>query len=177
MTLSSSPEPGFTEAFPLGVPIPPNLAQIAGYPGNAQFIAFWWEPLGDEIYFSDGRMSGTGATFAFLAWMRHPKVAPHLRSFDIGSSGESGTHALLLDTMSNHMQVVLRSEVIAFLRSQHPPPELTKEQIRTIQSNIERLLSEHVQAPMPAEEIARRMREEQEAVREMMEFLGGWGQD
>lgn len=76
------------------------------------------------------------------------------------------------------MQVVLRSEVIPFLRSQHPPPpQLSEDQLRTIQSDFERLLSKHVQMPMPDEEIARRMREQQESIQEMVEFLERWKQD
>lgn len=172
MTLSNHPEHGLLKSEPLDVPIPPNFARIVGYPGEAQYVAFWWEPYGDEIYFSDGRMSGTGASYAFLAWMRHPKVEPYLRSFDIGSSEESGTYALLLGTNDSQMQVVLRSDVIPFLRIQHPPPpQLSEEQIRTIQSGIERLLSEYGQTPISTEEIAKRMRSQQEAVNKMIEFL------
>lgn len=178
MTLSNAPEPNFTESFPLDVPIPPNLAHIAGYPGQAQFVAFWWEPCGDEVYFSDGQMSGTGNSYAFLTWRHHPNVSFHIDQWDIGSSEELGTHALLLDTDDNQMQVALKSDVIPFLRSQHPPPlELTNEQICTIQSNIERLLLEHGQTPISAEEITRRMREQQEAVNEIMAFLDEWGQN
>ncbi len=44
----------------LPVPVPPNLAELAGYPGDARWVALCWQPCGDEAEYDDGRSSGTG---------------------------------------------------------------------------------------------------------------------
>ena len=45
---------------PLSVPVPSELAETLGYPGDARFVAFCWEPAGDEVVYEDGRLGGTG---------------------------------------------------------------------------------------------------------------------
>lgn len=178
MTLTPDhPEEQFTEAVRLSVPVPPNLATVAGYLGKARHVAFWWEPCGDEVYYSDGQLSGTGNSNAFLAWMRHPTVGPRLRDYDLGSSEESGTHALLLDQDQEQLQVLLRSEAVAFLRHQHPPlPPLTEEQRKRVEKRIEELLKESQFSQMPsAEEIAKRMQQQHEELKQLLKFLDEQG--
>src|SRR5207244_734575 len=68
------------------LPVPPNLAEAFGYRGEARFVAFRWEPAGDELVYDDGRLSGTGDPWTFLAYRRHAKVTPHLKPYNLGHS-------------------------------------------------------------------------------------------
>jgi hypothetical protein len=82
---------------PLKAPVPPMLATAIGYKGDARFVSFHWTPYGDEAEYSDGRLSATGNWQAFLAYIQHPAVSPHLRDYDLGSSDSEAMHALILD--------------------------------------------------------------------------------
>lgn len=42
----------------LGVPAPARLAQATGCRGEARWVAFHWEPCGDEFFYDDGRSVG-----------------------------------------------------------------------------------------------------------------------
>jgi hypothetical protein len=68
---------------PVDVPLPPQLAETFGYPGQARYVAFHWTPSGDEVYYDDGRLGGTGASWAFLTYKRHPAVEPLLVSIPL----------------------------------------------------------------------------------------------
>src|ERR687896_2600038 len=82
---------------PLPAPVPPILAQAIGYTGDARYVAFNWTPYGDEAEYFDGRSSATGNWQAFLAYIQHPAVSPHLNDYDFGSSESEAKHALILD--------------------------------------------------------------------------------
>src|SRR5262249_57278337 len=38
----------------LSVPVPPRLAELIGYRGEARWVAVHWEPCGDESFYDDG---------------------------------------------------------------------------------------------------------------------------
>jgi hypothetical protein len=81
----------------LSVPVPPGLAEAIGYRGEARWVAFHWEPCGDESFYDDGRSSGTGAPWPYLAFARHPVVAPAIAPYDLGSSDSEARECLVLD--------------------------------------------------------------------------------
>lgn len=67
------------QAFvPLACPVPPMLETAIGYSADADFVAFYWTPCGDEAIYDDGWISGTGEWDAWLAFIRHPRIAPAL---------------------------------------------------------------------------------------------------
>src|SRR5947209_4402439 len=77
---------------PLPVPVPPQLEEAIGLPDTAaRWVSLHWTPPGDTVVHDDGRTSGTGHGWGWLAWARHPAVAPHLAPYDLGSSEEEGT--------------------------------------------------------------------------------------
>jgi hypothetical protein len=102
---------------PLPVPVPPMLELALDYPGQARLLAFFWSPMGDEALYHDGQRSGVGDWTAYLAFVRHPLVEPHLRSFDLGSSEEEARHWLVLDREARSLSV-LPAEEAALLLSQ-----------------------------------------------------------
>ena len=60
----------------LKVPVPPNLEEALGYDGKARYVAFYWEPAGDEAMFDDGRISTEADWRALLIYLRHPTTEP-----------------------------------------------------------------------------------------------------
>src|ERR1051326_450013 len=81
----------------LPIPVPPMLEQALAYPGQARLVAFCWSSLGDEAMYADGRCSGEADWAAYLAFVEHPRVEPHLRPYDLGSSEEEARAFLMLD--------------------------------------------------------------------------------
>src|SRR5438876_10696714 len=118
--LPDDPEP--LPGDPISLPLPPAIAETFGYRGDARYAAFYWIPDGDEVVYDDGRLSGTGATWAFLAYRRHAAVAPTLESYNLGYSDVAAEHCLLIDREEGRASVAPLAEAQAFLRDQHPPP-------------------------------------------------------
>ncbi len=135
----------------LGVPVPPKLAEIFGYAGEARFVGFYLEPTVDELMFDDGHTSATGEWYAFERWREHPAVAGHLQDVNLGGSDLDATHWLIIDRERDLLYVARVSTAQAFLQEQHPrPPE---------------------RQPCETAEIYRRMQGQQRAVAEMLAFL------
>lgn len=103
---------------PLPVPVPPMLEQALGYPGQARLVAFFWSPLGDEAVFNDGWCSGDADWTAYLAFVEHPTVEPHLRPFDLGSSEDEARHWLVLDREERTLSILPAREAAALLQQQ-----------------------------------------------------------
>ncbi len=157
---------------PIDLPLPPDVTAAFGYRGDARFVGFYWSPAGDDVVYDDGRSSGSGQSWSFLAYKRHRAVAPLLRDVDLGSSEEDGTHVLLIDRTANRASVAHAAEARAFLQQQHPPePELTPEQQAEFEKELTRLLAEHRTRPIDHEAIAREMNEQRGRVGRMMSWL------
>jgi hypothetical protein len=165
MTDDPTPGPGLT---PVDVPVFPGLARAFGYPGGARFVRFFWEPCGDEVLYDDGRRSGTGDPYAFLAYRKHPAVLPLLRPDNLGSSD----HCLLFDQEQGAAFVCPTARGRALVRDQHPEPEPpTPYEAEEALRDFETAWRE---VEVPREEIARAMKERHEAVTRMIARLDGW---
>ncbi len=44
----------------LAATAPPMLCEAVGYSGSARYVGFYWTPYGDEIIYTDGRLSADG---------------------------------------------------------------------------------------------------------------------
>jgi hypothetical protein len=121
MKKAAQPATGLTS---LNIPVPPMLAKSIGYTGAARFVSFHWTPAGDETDYSDGRVSATGNWQAFLAFIHHPAIMPHLEHYDFGSSDSEAKHALILDQEQQALFVAPVREAEKFLSEQWPngPP-------------------------------------------------------
>ena len=104
--------------IPLPIPVPPMLEQAVDYPGQARLVAFFWSPLSDEALYHDGQRSGEVAWEAYLAFVKHPTVEPHLRPFDLGSSEEEARHWLVLDREARTLSVLPVEKAAALLQQQ-----------------------------------------------------------
>lgn len=99
------------------IPCPPEVEQAIGYEGEARYCAFYWLPGCDEVVYDDGSSSGTGRWQAYLSFINHRRVQPHLMGhiclscsgktcqscrkgfviFNFGDSNSEAEHWLLLD--------------------------------------------------------------------------------
>lgn len=169
-------EPQPLPGTPLEVPVPPNLAEAFGYRGGARYVGFHWEPAGDELVYDDGRLSGTGDPWAFLAFRRHPAVEPHLEAFNLGYSDLEAEHCLILDRAEEQAAVAPIAAARAFLQAQHPPaPPLAPAEIAAVQQAIEEALRARSREVRIDPEVVRRwMDEQRQAIERMLAYLDQW---
>lgn len=167
--------------MPLPVKLPWSFEKALGYPRGFRWVAFFWEPCGDEVIFDDGFCSADGNPWGFLQFTSHPKIKPWLNGYNIGSSEDAATHWILCDLQDREIFVGERKETRAFLldevRKYAPhitkpvtPIEISPEKFEELLKNIRENMS---RTPVPsAEEIMEKMRRDKEAVEEMISELG-----
>lgn len=158
----------------LTIPVPPGLAEAIGYRGEARWVAFHWEPCGDESFYDDGQSSGTGSPWAYLAFVRHAVVAPEIAPYDLGSSDSEARECLVLDRGEELLYAAPVRSARQFLVEQHPPlPELTAEELSALRDHLDSLSREWREESVqvsPAE-IVRAMEEEKRAIKAIVDFL------
>lgn len=163
------------------VELPKSFEEALGCPGSLKWVAFYWEPCGDEAMYDDGVTSGDCNWEGYLAFMRHPRVGPWPFDYDFGSSDSEATHWLLCDLESREVYVGEKEEVKAFLVSEAKKvvPDISilekkagvsPEEFKVLASQIREALN-RVPAPSMAE-VEEKMRRDQEAVEKMVAELG-----
>lgn len=100
------------------LPVPPAFTQTLGYTGSRRFAAFYWIPVGDELMYTAGQISGTGDSVSWLLWTRHRAVAPALLGVAVGSSDAEAAHWLLLDRQEACFYLGTAHAVAHFLHDQ-----------------------------------------------------------
>ena len=163
------------------VKLPESFEEALGYPGQLKWVAFYWEPCGDEAMFDDGICSGDGNWWGYQAFVDHPNVAPWLSPYDLGSSDAEATHWLLCDLETREVYVGERELVRSFLINeakrvlpQLPIVEASPEELKGVLAKmLDPLREELKQLPAPSmEEVEEKMRKDQEAVEKMVAELG-----
>ena len=161
-----------SDLTPLNVPVPPMLAKVMGYRGEARFVSFQWPPYGDEADYSDGRGSGTGDWQGFLAFIHHPAVSPQLQGYDLGSSDSEATHALILDQEKQLLFIAPARDAEKFLQAQWPkapPIRMSKEEYNALVMKALKNLSYAQDVSM--KEVERRIAEHHALIKEMEQWL------
>ncbi|MFH0801912.1 MAG: hypothetical protein V2A78_05935 [bacterium] len=165
------------------VKLPWSFEDALGYPRGFRWVAFFWEPCGDEAIYDDGYCSTDCNWWGFLQFTRHPSVRPWLNSCDLGSSEDEATHWLLCDLESRDIFVGERAEVKEFLVNEvkkYVPEErlpaesrvkISPEEMAELLIKIREELQE-VPAPSIAE-IQEKMRRDKEAVEKLVAELAG----
>jgi hypothetical protein len=161
-----------TDLTPLNIPVPPMLAKAIGYTGEARFVSFQWTPYGDETDYSDGRVRPTGNWQAFLAYIRHPAVSPHLGDYDFGSSETEARHALILDQVKPALFVAPVREAEKFLSEQWPTKQSITMSQRKYTAQVMKALK-NVKPPkdISINEIQRRIEEQYALVESLQQWL------
>jgi hypothetical protein len=112
------------------------LEEALGYAGTARWVAFSWEPCGDELRYHDGAVSADGSWHAWLTFVRHRRIAPPLASYHFGNSEAEAQHWLLLDRETRTLSVGTVADVRQFLRQAAPPPVLTLDAVPALLATI-----------------------------------------
>jgi hypothetical protein len=162
----------FSDLTPLNVPVPPMLAKAIGYRGEARFVSFQWIPYGDEADYSDGRTSATGNWQAFLAFIHHTAVSPHLKGYDLGSSDSEAKYALILDQEQQALFVAPVKEAERFLQEQwpkEPPIRMSQEEYAAFVTKALKNLRPPKDISM--DEIQRRIEQQYAIVEELQQWL------
>ena len=105
---------------PLSLPVPPMLEEALGYTGTARWVAFHWEPVGDELRYHDGTVSADGSWYAWLTFVQHRRIAPALAPYHFGDSEEDARHWLVLDRETRTLFVGTVADVQRVLRQSSP---------------------------------------------------------
>ena len=162
-----------SELTPLDVPVPPRLAETFGYRGDARLVAFYWEPVGDEVMYDDGLSAGTGEWYPFLQFCRHPKVLPELAAYDFGNSDEEARHWLVLDRFIQQFYAAPVEVARPVLECQHPPTNpLTPEKLDAIREAFMDAVRQPIK--INPDEVRRHMEEQRRAIAAMLKFLDRW---
>lgn len=170
-----------THLKPLTVLAPPMLCEAIGYQGKARFVAFYWTPAGDEVIYTDGRISADGCWIAWLLFTQHHAIAPHLEPYNFGSSDEEAIHWLMINRESHQMYVGTRQAVYQFLIEQFAEQSrydelLNNESVKKISFEDMRsfLLQAFAEMPTPSnEEIMEDMRKQNARTEELRVWLDG----
>lgn len=103
---------------PIPIKLPPSFEEALGYKGGRKYVAFYWEPAGDEAMYHDGYCTAECNWWAFVQFVRHPKVYPWLKEYNFGNSDEDAIHWMLCDLSDRTLSVGTRVEVETFLLEQ-----------------------------------------------------------
>jgi hypothetical protein len=152
----------------INIPVPSMLEQALGYEGQHRYVAFWWEPAGDELAWDDGQSGVVGANWhAWLTYVQHPHITPYLEPYELGSSDEPAQHWLLLDRQERVLYVGTVNDAASFL-AQHAPsaPAITPgEDVISMEDAlnmaIEELLASMREIPPPDPDEIRKCMEKQ----------------
>jgi len=164
----------------LPVKLPQSFKDALGYPGHLKWVAFYWEPCGDEAMYDDGYISGDGNWWGFLSFVKHSSVAPWLADYNLGSSDSEAKHWLLCNLESREVYVGECKEVREFLveevKNSMPTSGLPEGQVGISPEGIKDLLVNIREAikelPVPSmAEVEEKMRRDQEMVEKMVAEL------
>ena len=116
-------------------PLWPRLPLAVGYRGPARWVAL--HISSDHVIHTDGAGSASGDTGLFLAYKRHPVVAPHLAGTHLGSADDEARDWLLVDQAEHLLYLAEVEEARRFLaaqwpRQEGPPLEVTEEELTSL---------------------------------------------
>ena len=154
-------------------PLPPKADRRFGYPGNARFVGFYWEPAGDEAAYDDGRLTGTGNSTLLLAYRTHPAVCRHLGAYRLGNSETQSEDWLILDRESGTLRVAPREEAGGFLASQQPTGPWTEidPSISVLDQGDPFDIDTWEEVPVDASQVIRLLEADRRDLAEMLAFL------
>lgn len=157
----------------LPAPLWPRLPLALGYSGGARWVAFYVS--GDTVHYHDGSGFGTGDTTLFLAYKRHPVIAPSLAGVSLGSADEEPRTWLLIDQVERMLYLAAPEAARKLLVEQWP--RYTKA-IEYTSEELARLLADLEETAPPAdwaERLDEAVRESRANYRLMQQWLDQQG--
>ena len=169
------PMPGATLEAPdtfqrLAAPLWPRLPVAVGYSSGARWVAFYI--VLDKVTYNDGASSGTGDTSLFLAFKRHPLVAPHLAGAQLGSVDTEASEWLMVDRQDLALYLATQSAARWHLVAQWP--RYHSKPLEYMQEELGRLLDDLKEAVSPPDwpaKLAETLRESRANERLMIAWL------
>lgn len=127
---------------PIGT-APRNWELAVGYDGTARFVAFYWDPIGDEAVWDDGLASSDGNWHIYLDVVDALPLTDEQHAL-LGSSDNPASHRLVLDRETRKLYLLPKQTASTLLRGeQHPPaPTLSPEEIEAEFQKLHTLLEE-----------------------------------
>lgn len=110
-----------TDLIALDLPVPPMLETALGYDGPARWVSFWWEMIGDEARWGDGRLELRADWHAWRIFTEHHTVLAALAPYNLGSSHSRAIDRLVLDRGERWLYVAQSEVARAFLDAQWTP--------------------------------------------------------
>jgi hypothetical protein len=102
--------------------LPPGILPAFGYEGGRRFVAFYWEPSGDEACYDDSvsYACGMADNWLYLDFIRQAEVRRWLdeQGLNLGNSDESAEHWLVADAVSGDLYAAPRRETLEIVRRQ-----------------------------------------------------------
>lgn len=159
---------------PIDVRVPPQLEAAIGWTGGeSRWLAMCWSSCGDCPWMDDGRSSMTGHPWGYLAWRRHPAVAPALGEADLGNSNRDGTQRLVVDRENRRVYLSGAAEARAVVRGQWPAEDeaadLTALEWKDMAERVRQMMLER---PLPSMgELMRQLQDHSRLVAAMIRWL------
>ena len=123
----------------LAAPLWPRLPLALDYTGGARWVAFYVS--GEKVHYHDGSSFGTGDTSLFLAYKRHPVIAPSLAGVPLGSADEEPRTWLLVDQVERILYLAAPEPARKLLMEQWPryskALEYTPEELARLLADLE----------------------------------------
>lgn len=162
---------------------PAEFWPALGCESAARFVGIWWEMVGDEAAWGDGRTTTVGASWlAYLTLMEHNWPGHSDEDAQgVGSSETVATHWLVVDRSAAEGAWLVAADVASeLLRRQWPEEPVADAAADGVgQLSFEELLGLVETLPagraVSAEEIGRRMAEDARRIEELVAALVGGG--
>lgn len=156
----------------VAAPLWSRLVLALGYTGGARWVGLYVQDDKLRCYDGSGASQG-GDTSLFLAFKRHPVIAPHLARTHLGSADEPAREWLLIDQTERMLYLAAPEPARRFLAAQWPrysaPLEYTPAELARLLADVEE--AETRLPPDWAEHLAQAVREGQANYRLMTQWL------
>ncbi|VTR95114.1 Uncharacterized protein OS=Meiothermus silvanus (strain ATCC 700542 / DSM 9946 / VI-R2) GN=Mesil_2842 PE=4 SV=1 [Gemmata massiliana] len=151
------------------LPVPPGLGPALGYPGNARYVVFYLDADLDDVMYNDGVRAGTGSTWVFQGYRRHPAVEPLLRDFDLTSA--QSDLCLVFDLEGTRASIASATEAAEFLRRHRQPLPPAPPMTEPLRSLAEQLQEGFEEVKVDHNAVAKAMAEQRGRVGRLMSWL------
>ena len=142
----------------LYVPVPPDLAELLGYDGDARLVAFYWNVGVDELAYHDGIDRGVGESMRFLEYAGHENVEAEI-TMNVGLGDNPAEYWLLLDRDNQNLYAGTSHIVRRLLIEQHDDRHQA-----TVDAQRVELADEYREALVP----------DDPELEELVEYLDAW---
>jgi len=158
------------------LPVPPMLLRAVGYPeekSTARFVGLCWIPWGDESYYLDGRLEGTGNPWAYLEYFNHRRVATVTQNYNLGSSENDPEYIFIIDRYLWQANIAKQDVARQFLRDQWDDPGVSEEKpVEITKEDLQKIVESFRNMPPPsAEQIRAAHVEQSELLRELKYWI------